>query len=165
MEFAFEVFVGAVLPGFAWAGIKNEVQHLTPPVKCGVTGKSQQIQAEERMALAAMKLQGMSPRSIASALQRSSSTLSRELTRNCSGGAYVCRDAQARCDTLRAKPDPRSLIPMGLCGPWSRTCWVGCGRRSKSRGYMRSCGPRNLIACLASTRPSTRTPRVSCART
>lgn len=49
----------------------------------------QQMQTEERVALAAMKLQGLSPRSIASAFGAHPSTLSRELARNCSGGANV----------------------------------------------------------------------------
>ena len=44
-----------------------------------MTRRFQQMQAEERMALAAMKLQGLSLRTIASALGRSPSTLSREL--------------------------------------------------------------------------------------
>ena len=68
-----------------------------------MTRRFQQMQAEERMALAAMKLQGLSLRTIASALGRSPSTLSRELARNGRDGSYVCRDAQARCDTRRAK--------------------------------------------------------------
>lgn len=79
-----------------------------------MTRRFQQMQAEERMALAAMKLQGMSLRSIASALQRSPSTLSRELARNCGGGGYVCRDAQARCDARRANARaPSKLDPDG----------------------------------------------------
>lgn len=52
----------------------------------------QQIQAEERMALAAMRPQGMSLRAIGSALGRSPDTLSRELLRNSSGGAYAIPD-------------------------------------------------------------------------
>jgi IS30 family transposase len=57
-----------------------------------------------------MKLQGMTLRRIASALGRSPSTLSRELARNCSGEAYVCRDAQARCETRRAKARPAAKL-------------------------------------------------------
>ena len=44
-----------------------------------MTRRFRQMQAEERVALAAMTLQGMSLRRIASALGRSPSTLSREL--------------------------------------------------------------------------------------
>ena len=80
-----------------------------------MTRKFQQMQAEERMALAAMKLQGMSLRRIASALGRSPSTLSRELARNCSGGSYVCRDAQARCDARRA--NARAPLKLDRDGP------------------------------------------------
>ena len=83
-----------------------------------MTRRFQQMQAEERMALAAMTLQGMSLRRIASALGRSPSTLSRELARNCSGGAYVCRDAQARCDARRVNARaPSKLDPDGRLWP------------------------------------------------
>jgi IS30 family transposase len=44
-----------------------------------MTRRFQQMQAEERVALAAMRLQGMSLRAIGSALGRSPGTLSREL--------------------------------------------------------------------------------------
>ena len=47
------------------------------------------MQAEERVALAGMLLQGMTPRAIALALKRSPSTISRELARNSSAGTYV----------------------------------------------------------------------------
>lgn len=83
-----------------------------------MTRRFQQMQAEERMALAAMTLQGMSLRRIASALGRSPSTLSREFARNCSGGSYVCRDAQARCDARRANARaPLKLDPDGPLWP------------------------------------------------
>ena len=47
------------------------------------------MQAEERVALASMKLQGMSLRAIGSALGRSPRTLGREVSRNSCGGAYI----------------------------------------------------------------------------
>ena len=83
-----------------------------------MTRRFQQMQAEERMALAAMKLQGLSLRTIASALGRSPSTLSRELARNGSDGSYICRDAQTRCDSRRrdARP-PSKLDPDGPLWP------------------------------------------------
>ncbi len=61
-----------------------------------MTRRFQPVQAEERVALAGMLLQGMTPRAIAPlALKRSLSTIRRELARNSSGGAYVSRGAQA----------------------------------------------------------------------
>jgi IS30 family transposase len=63
----------------------------------------QQMQAEERVALAGMLLQGITPRAIALALKRSPSTISRELARNSNGGAYVSRGGQASCEARRVK--------------------------------------------------------------
>jgi IS30 family transposase len=60
-----------------------------------MTRRFQQMQAEERVALAAMRLQGMSLRAIGSALGRSPGTLSRELSRNSTAGQYASRTAQA----------------------------------------------------------------------
>lgn len=76
------------------------------------------MQAEERVALAGMLLQGMTPRAIALALKRSPSTISRELARNSSGGAYVSRGAQASCQARRLKARPAAkLDPEGPLWP------------------------------------------------
>jgi len=64
------------------------------------------MQAEERVALAGMLLQGMTPRAIAMALKRSPSTISRLLARNSSGSAYVSRGAQASCEARLIKARP-----------------------------------------------------------
>lgn len=75
-----------------------------------MTRRFQQMQAEERVALAGMLLQGMTPRANALALKRSPSTISRELARNSSGGAYVSRGAQASCEARRVKARPAAKL-------------------------------------------------------
>ena len=76
------------------------------------------MQAEERMALAAMRLQGMSLRAIGTAMKRSPATLSRELARNSRGGDYASRAAQSSCDERRAKARPApKLDPDGPLWP------------------------------------------------
>jgi IS30 family transposase len=60
-----------------------------------MTKRFHQTQAEERVALAWMLLQGMTPRVIAVALKRTPSTIGRELPRDSSGGSYVSCGAQA----------------------------------------------------------------------
>jgi IS30 family transposase len=61
-----------------------------------ITRRFQQRQVEERLALAGLLLQGTTPRSIALALRRSPSTISREFARNSTGGAYFSGGAQAQ---------------------------------------------------------------------
>ena len=76
------------------------------------------MQAEERVVLAAMRLQGMSLRAIGSALGRSASTLSREVRRNSSDGAYVSRTAQSSCQARRTRARcSRKLDPDGPLWP------------------------------------------------
>jgi IS30 family transposase len=76
------------------------------------------MQAEERVALAGMLLQGMTPRAIALALKRSPSTINRELARNSGGGAYVARGAQASYQARRLKARPAAkLDPNGPLWP------------------------------------------------
>jgi IS30 family transposase len=83
-----------------------------------MTRRFQQMQTEERVALAGMLLQGMTPRAIALALKRSPSTISRELARNSSGGAYASRGAQASCEARRVKARPAAkLDPDGPLWP------------------------------------------------
>jgi IS30 family transposase len=76
------------------------------------------MQAEERVALAGMLLQRMTPQAIALALKRSPSTISRELARNSSGGAYASRGAQASCEARGVKARPAAkLDPDGPLWP------------------------------------------------
>ena len=76
------------------------------------------MQAEERVVLAAMRLQGMSLRAIGSVLGRSASTLSRELARNSTCGVYASRVAQTACLARRASARPaRKLDPNGPAWP------------------------------------------------
>ena len=53
----------------------------------------QHLQAEERMTLASLKAQGHSIRAIAQQMDRSPSTLSRELARNGHSSGYASRAA------------------------------------------------------------------------
>jgi IS30 family transposase len=74
----------------------------------------QQVQAEERMALAAMSLQGMSLRAIESAPGRSPGTRSCELSRNSTAGVYAPHAAHAACLSRRASARPvRKFYPNG----------------------------------------------------
>ena len=83
-----------------------------------MTRRFQQLQAEERVALAAMKLQKMTLRHIATALGRSPSTISRELSRNSCGGTYGSKDAQACFERRRVKARPTAkLDPDGPLWP------------------------------------------------
>jgi IS30 family transposase len=83
-----------------------------------MTRRFQQMQAEERVALAAMRLQGMSLRAIGSALGRSPGTLSRELSRNSTAGQYASRTAQAAYQARRTHARPiRKLDPNGPAWP------------------------------------------------
>lgn len=68
-----------------------------------------QLQAEERVTLASLRQQGHSLRSIARTLNRSASSLSRELQRNSTAQSYVARDAQAASAQRRsaARPWPK----------------------------------------------------------
>jgi IS30 family transposase len=74
------------------------------------------MQAEERVALASMKLQGMSLRAIGSALGRSPGTLRLEPSLNSCGDAYLSRVAEASSQARRAKARPPSKLD--LDGPW-----------------------------------------------
>jgi IS30 family transposase len=83
-----------------------------------MTRRFRQMQAEKRVALAGMLLQGMTPRAIALALKRSPSTISRELARNSSGGAYALRGAQANSQVRRLEARPAAkLDPDGPLWP------------------------------------------------
>lgn len=68
-----------------------------------------QLQAEERVALASLLLQGHTVRAIAQSLGRSPSTLSRELRRNRSQDGYVAASAQSLSQQRRqgARPWPK----------------------------------------------------------
>jgi len=78
----------------------------------------QQLAAEERVALAALKLQGHSLRGIARQLGRSPSTLSREVRRNATAAGYASAPAQKRFEQRRQSARPRArLDPDGPLWP------------------------------------------------
>lgn len=84
-----------------------------------MTRRFRQMQAEERVALAALRLQGMGLRAIAEVLGRDASSVSRELRRNAgSDGVYLSAHAQlsARARPQAARPAPR-LDPAGPLWP------------------------------------------------
>ena len=70
-----------------------------------------QLQPEDRMTLASMKQQGCSVRAMARTLQRSPSTVSRELSRNAGAGqSYGSHVAQQSCQARRR--DARSVAKL-----------------------------------------------------
>jgi IS30 family transposase len=76
------------------------------------------MQTEEREALAAMRLQGMSLRAIGSALGRSPGTVSCEPSLSLTAGAYASRTAHADCQARRTDARPfRELEPNGPAWP------------------------------------------------
>lgn len=68
-----------------------------------------QLQAEERITLASLRQQGQSLRAIARTLNRSASSISRELQRNVGASGYVAGDAHAASAVRRkaARPWPK----------------------------------------------------------
>jgi transposase, IS30 family len=83
-----------------------------------MTGRFQQLTAEERVALAALKLQGLSLRQIAQQLGRHPSTMSRELRRNASDAGYVSAHAvRVHLARRRAARPPRRMDPDGPLWP------------------------------------------------
>lgn len=83
-----------------------------------MTRRFRQMQAEERVTLAALRLQGKSLRQIAEVLGRSAGSLSRELARNAQAGVYGSRGAQQACEQRRQDARPsRKLEPDGELWP------------------------------------------------
>ena len=77
----------------------------------------QQLQPEERLAIASLRLQDVSIRAMARILGRSPSTVSRELTRNSSRAGYASVPAQA----LSAARRSAGRRPAKLC--LQSVCW------------------------------------------
>jgi transposase, IS30 family len=77
-----------------------------------------QLQAEERITLASLRQQGQSLRVIGKTLNRSASSLSRELQRNVGAAGYSARDAQAASVHRRkaARPWPKLHSDLRLWG-------------------------------------------------
>ena len=73
----------------------------------------QQFQPDERIALSSLKTQGLSMRAMARMLNRSPSTISRELARNAPSGQYRCTFAQQRC--VRRRLQCRPVAKLARC--------------------------------------------------
>jgi transposase, IS30 family len=83
-----------------------------------MTTRYQQLQAEDRVTLAALRQQGQSLRQIASVLGRSASTLSRELRRNSAPSGYSSGTAQRASQRRRIASRPAArLDPDGRLWP------------------------------------------------
>lgn len=82
-----------------------------------------QLQPEERVTLASLRQQGLGVRAIAHILQRSPSTVSRELQRNAEPSGYASTCARTRCQQrkLLARPG-RKLDPQGVMFGVVRQC-------------------------------------------
>jgi transposase, IS30 family len=76
----------------------------------------QQLDSQERHNIAMGLEQGLSIRAIARMLGRAASTISREIERNCGGGAYSGRHAHQRCVRRRihARPAPKLAVGNAL---------------------------------------------------
>ena len=83
-----------------------------------MTRRFRQMQAEERVTLAALRQQGRSLRQIGQVLGRSAGSLSRELARNALAGEYSSRSAQQAFERRRCNARPRpKLDPEGELWP------------------------------------------------
>lgn len=110
----------------------------------------QQLQADERLALSAMRMQGQSIRCISSALGRSPSTISRELRRNGDASGYAALPAQSRCKQRRQSARPAcKLHPDGPLWPLV------------SHMLMWHWSPRQIACTLRRMHPNEPTLRVS----
>lgn len=69
-----------------------------------------QLDYQERQTIAIARQQGLSIRAIARVLDRSASTISREISRNAPGPAYSCRFAQQRCHRRRRMARPAAKL-------------------------------------------------------
>ena len=75
-----------------------------------------QLQPEDRVTLASLRQQGLGVREIARVLQRSPSTLSREMRRNaCEAGSYANAPAQALCRQRRLDARPLASSRAAFC--------------------------------------------------
>jgi IS30 family transposase len=85
------------------------------------------LSVEERIKIADFRMAGESIRSIARHLQRSPSTISRELKRNCAAGRYSPHAAQRQAEQRRSRPkafkldrpELREIVQSKLCSKWS----------------------------------------------
>ncbi|MFD3780448.1 helix-turn-helix domain-containing protein [Streptomyces sp. NPDC058612] len=75
-------------------------------------------------------------RRIATALERSPSTISREIRRNRHpiNGQYRPHAAEARAVSRRTAPSRRRSLRTRSCGSTSTSIWAGAGARSRSCG-------------------------------
>ena len=82
-----------------------------------------QLQPEDRVTLASLRQQGLGVRAIAGILQRSPSTISRELQRNADPLGYASTTARSRCQQRRLSGRPaRKLDPEGVLFGVVRQC-------------------------------------------
>lgn len=92
-----------------------------------MTTRYRQLQPEERVTLAALRLQNRSLRQIAVVLGRSPGTLSRELKRNSQADTYASSTAQRTAQERRVAARPaRKLDPDGRLWPviTHMLCWL-----------------------------------------
>ena len=75
-----------------------------------------QLDYQERQTIAISREQGLGIRAIARILNRSPSTISREIERNRGGASYSCRFAQLRCIRRRrhSRPPPKLVVGNAL---------------------------------------------------
>jgi IS30 family transposase len=88
----------------------------------------QQLQPEDRMTIASLRQQNFSIRAIARQLDRSASTVQRELVRNSCASGYA--SAKAQCSSLQRRRTARPVVKLhpdsilcGLVQQLLRKCW------------------------------------------
>lgn len=109
-----------------------------------------QLQPEDRVTLASLRQQGLGVRAIAGILQRSPSTISRELQRNAGPLGYASTTARSRCQQRRLSGRPaRKLDPEGVLFGVVRQCLRWCW------------SPEQIALTLASIYPKGHPYRVS----
>jgi hypothetical protein len=135
-----------------------------------------QLSADERVIIAGLQAQGRSLNQIAAALDRSPSTISRELNRNAGRqvgyrAIYAQQQARARRwkgSRLERDPDLRQQVLDGLKKGWSPEQVCGWLQRQQGRRAMPRCRPatwcsgkcptRSIASCASSWRADRAAP-------
>jgi IS30 family transposase len=117
-----------------------------------------QLQPEDRMMIASLRQQNFSIRRIAMVLQRSPSTISRELTRNSEQGTYASVNAQRSCHQRRnlGRPDRKlhsqyvlfGMVHTLLCSRWSPEQIALTLARLYSKGHRLRVSHETIYNCI-----------------
>ncbi len=118
---------------------------------------SRQLTVQERDHLAQLRHQGAAQKEIATALGRAPSTISRELSRNCTGEHYHAGQAQQACERrLRERPLTRKLddakinqaVRAGLAQDWAPEQIAGRLEQQHPDDLARRVAPQTIYAWI-----------------